>query len=234
MQLERILRSQGFGSRASTRALVLSGRVRIEGECCGDPLRDIDPEGLRFEVDGTPWVFRKQAYLMLNKPTNYECSRKPDYYPSVYSLLPEPLVNRGTQAVGRLDADTTGILLLTDDGQFIHTFTSPKKEVRKTYEIGTRHPVDTRQLEALIAGVVLHDDPRPVRAVACERLGECKFSMAVTEGKYHMVKRMVAAVGNRVETLHRVSVGELHLPDDLEPGAWRWLEEDHLQQLGWH
>ena len=233
LQLERILRSQGFGSRPVCRDLVLSGRVAINGKPCDDPLVDLEPKGLAFSVDDVAWVYREFCYVMLNKPIQYECSHKPDFYPSIYSLLPRPLITRGIQAVGRLDADTTGLLLLSDDGQFIHTFTSPKKNVAKIYEITTRHPIISGQVETLLAGVTLHDDPKAVRATACDIIDEKTLKMTVTEGKFHLVRRMVAAAGNRVEALHRTEIGGLTLPGELPGGQWRWLDERELRQLGW-
>ncbi len=163
---------------------------------------------------------------MLHKPAGYECSQKPRHHPSVLSLLPPPLRTRGVQPVGRLDEDTTGLLLLTDDGALIHRLTSPKWHVPKVYEVGTKHPVTDEQIARLLAGVVLDDDPAPVRAAACERTGERALRLTLTEGKYHQVKRMVAAVGNRVETLHRSRFGALALPEALQPGQWQWLPAD--------
>lgn len=231
MELERLLRSQGFGSRPECRALVYSGRVSVAGVPCDDPYAEFEPEGFGFSVDGLPWKYRKFAYLALNKPGDYECSHKPKHHPSVYTLLPRPLLTRGVQAVGRLDEDTTGLLLLTDDGQFIHTYTSPKKLVTKVYEVTTKHPVDDAQVSALLAGVLLNDEPAPIAAAACERLAERLLRLTVTEGKYHLVKRMVAAASNRVEALHRVSIGGFELPASLPPGQWMWLEAADLERL---
>jgi 16S rRNA pseudouridine516 synthase len=135
------------------------------------------------------------------------------------------------QAVGRLDQDTTGMLLLTDDGKFIHRMSSPRHHVPKVYEVGVKHPLDAGQVSRLLAGVVLDDDPAPVRAAACEAVAEHHLRLTLTEGKYHQVKRMLAAVGNRVETLHRSQIGGLHLPDDLAPGQWRWLSETDLSLI---
>lgn len=231
MELERLLRSQGFGSRPECRALVYSGRVSVAGALCDDPCAEFEPEGFGFSVDGLPWKYRKFAYLALNKPGDYECSHKPKHHPSVYTLLPRPLLTRGVQAVGRLDEDTTGLLLLTDDGQFIHTYTSPKKLVAKVYEVTTKHPIDDAQVSALLAGVLLNDEPAPIAAAACERLAERLLRLTVTEGKYHLVKRMVAAASNRVEALHRVSIGGFELPASLPPGQWMWLEAADLERL---
>jgi 16S rRNA pseudouridine516 synthase len=133
--------------------------------------------------------------------------------------------------VGRLDQDTTGLLLLSDDGAFLHRMTSPKHHVPKVYEVTTKHPVDPRQVARLVEGVVLEDDPKPVRAAACEATAECALRLTLTEGKYHQVKRMLAAVGNRVEGLHRSRIGGLALPADLAPGQWRWLEPEDLDRL---
>ena len=135
------------------------------------------------------------------------------------------------QAVGRLDQDTTGLLLLTDDGKFIHRMSSPRHHVPKVYEVGTSHPVDERQVARLLEGVVLDDSPQPVRAAACVQTGERQLELTLTEGKYHQVKRMLAAVGNRVEMLHRSRIGALSLPADLLPGQWRWLDEAEVQAL---
>ncbi|HKX43792.1 MAG TPA: 16S rRNA pseudouridine(516) synthase, partial [Burkholderiaceae bacterium] len=148
---------------------------------------------------------------------------KPKHHPSVMSLLPPPLRVRDVQPVGRLDEDTTGLLLLTDDGALIHRLTSPKKHVAKVYEVGCADPVGDAACAALIGGVVLRDDPQPVRAAACERTGERTLRLTLLEGKYHQVKRMIAATGNAVTSLHRSRYGALTLPDDLAPGHWRWL-----------
>ena len=231
IELERLLRSQGFGSRPECRALVHAGRVTVDGVVCDDPYVCIDPEGLVFCVDGAPWAYREHVYLALNKPAGYECSQKPTFHPSVYTLLPRPLVTRGVQAVGRLDEDTTGLLLLSDDGQFIHTYTAPKKKVAKVYDVRVKHALDTQQIDALLAGVQLNDEPAPVAAAACEVLADRLLRLTITEGKYHLVKRMVAAAGNRVEGLARVAIGGLELPAELAAGQWTWLEADDLERL---
>jgi 16S rRNA pseudouridine516 synthase len=149
---------------------------------------------------------------------------KPRHHPSVMSLLPLPLRVRGLQPVGRLDEDTTGLLLLTDDGALIHRLTSPKHKVPKVYEVTARHPVDARQLQALRDGVVLDDDPAPARALDARTEGDHRLLLTLAEGRYHQVKRMVAAVGNRCDALHRSRFGALVLPTDLPAGQWRWCE----------
>ncbi|ATE61995.1 pseudouridine synthase [Thauera sinica] len=237
MQLERLLHAQGFGSRKECRALIHAGFVSVAGTLCDNPATDFDPgstdgaPGLAFEVDGEPWRFRARAYLMLHKPAGYECSHKPTFHPSVFRLLPDPLPNRGVQCVGRLDQDTTGLLLLSDDGQFIHRWSSGKKRTPKLYELTLADPIDDAAVQRLLDGVQLDDEPAPVAALACERTAELSLRLTVGEGKYHQVKRMIGAVGNRVVALHRSRVGGLTLDPDLEPGEWRWLEPADFEAL---
>lgn len=231
MQLERILQRHGFGTRRECRALIVEERVAVAGTLCTEPVAEIATGGLVFSVDGVSWPFMEFATLMLHKPAGYECSRKPMHHPSVLELLPRPLRLRGVQPVGRLDEDTTGLLLVTDDGQLNHVLSSARRKVPKIYRVTTRHAVDKDQVERLLAGVLLNDEPDPIAAAACEIAGEKLLRLTVTEGKYHQVKRMVAAAGNRVEALHREAVGELALPDDLGVGEWRWLSAVDLNRL---
>jgi 16S rRNA pseudouridine516 synthase len=228
VRLAQILYTQGFGTRRECAGLILAGGVEVAGAVVDDPDAEIAVDGLVFNVAGRAWPYHERALVLLNKPAGYECSQKPRHHPSVLTLLPAPLRTRGLQPIGRLDEDTTGLLLLTDDGTLIHRLTSPKHHVPKVYEVGTKHPVDAGQLERLREGVVLDDDPKPVRAAACEATGERSLRLTLTEGKYHQVKRMVAAAGNRVETLHRSAFGTLVVPDDLAPGAWRWVDPAHF------
>lgn len=228
LRLSHLLFTQGFGTRRECAGLVRLGRVQVGGTPIDDPDADVEPDGLVFSVDGVDWPYRPQAIVLLHKPAGYECSRAPRHHPSVLSLLPPPLRRREVQPVGRLDADTTGALLLTDDGTLLHRLTSPKHHVAKVYCVTTRHPVDAAQARRLCDGVVLDDDPAPVRAEACEIVAPHRVELTLTQGKYHQVKRMLAAVGNRVEALHRSRFGALALPHDLAPGAWRWVARAEL------
>jgi len=245
MQLQDILYSQGFGTRRVCAGLIQQGFVHVYDSNdppvlvkCTQAATEFEASGLRFQVQGADWPYADKAYVLLNKPSGTECSQKPSTYPSIYTLLPSPLRLRpqkgavqGVQAVGRLDQDTTGMLLLTDDGQFIHRMSSPRHHVPKVYEVTVKHPLDDRQINQLLSGVVLDDDPKPVRAAACLAVSEFHLRLTLTEGKYHQVKRMVAAVSNRVDALHRSQIGGLRLPDDLAPGQWRWLGADDLARI---
>lgn len=245
MQLQEILYSQGFGTRRVCAGLIQQGLVQVYANdnldnptVCKEAAAEFEATGLRFKVQGSDWPYFEKAYILLNKPAGTECSQKPSTYPSIYTLLPSPLRLRpqkaavqGVQAVGRLDQDTTGMLLLTDDGKFIHRMSSPRHHVPKVYEVTVKHPLDDIQVQKLLSGVVLDDDPKPVKAAACEAVSPFHLRLTLTEGKYHQVKRMVAAVSNRVEVLHRSQIGGLRLPEDLMPGQWRWLSAQDLASI---
>ncbi len=224
LPLEQVLFSQGFGTRRHCAALIAAGQVQVGGVTVDDPRALVATDGLVFVVAGQAWRYRARALVLLHKPLGYECSTKPRHHPSVLALLPAPLRERGVQPVGRLDADTTGLLLLTDDGTLIHRLTSPKHHVAKVYEVTCKHDLAPDTVARLLAGVVLDDDPLPVRASACEAVGERQLRLTLTEGRYHQVKRMVAAAGNRVQALHRSAFGAWTLPADLAPGSWRWAD----------
>jgi len=228
MRLRQILFSQGFGTRRECEALIWHALVQVGERVLDDPDEELDTDGLVFSVRGQPWPFHDKALLMMNKPAGYECSRKPRHHPSVMSLLPAPLRQREVQPIGRLDEDTTGLLLFTDDGALIHKLTSPKWHVPKVYVADCADAVETRQVQQLLDGVVLHDDPLPVRAAACEATAERQLRLTLTEGKYHQVKRMIAAAGNHVSALRREAFGALQLPADLAAGQWRWVERDAI------
>ncbi len=242
MQLQDILYSQGFGTRRVCAGLIQQGLVRIytqqqptNGVVVKDAILHFVEEGLRFQVQGVDWHYHSKAYVLFHKPAGTECSKKPSMHPSIYTLLPSPLRLRpnksaiqGIQAVGRLDQDTTGMLLMSDDGQFIHRMSSPKKHVPKIYEVTTKHEIDAIQIQNLLSGVVLDDSPTPVLASAAKKITPYHLQLTLTEGKYHQVKRMLAAVGNRVESLHRSQIGSLTLPSDLKEGQWRWLTNAEL------
>jgi 16S rRNA pseudouridine516 synthase len=229
MKLTQALFLQGFGTRRDCDGLVRGGHVAWQGEVCLDPGAEVDTEGLVLQVRGETWPYHAQALLVMNKPAGVECSQKPKHHPSIYSLLPAPLRRRDVQSVGRLDADTTGLLLFTDNGALLHKLTSPKHHVAKVYEVGCKHPVTPEQIAQLLQGVKLLDDPDTVQAAAAEPTGEREdglhgLRLTLVQGKYHQVKRMLAAVSNRVEHLHRSRFGPLRLPETLAPGAWQWLD----------
>lgn len=228
MRLEQILFTQGFGTRHECRGLIVNGHVTINQTVVEDPQSDFDVNGLVFSVDGVNWPYVEKAIIAMNKPTGYECSRKPLHHPSVLSLLPAPLRNRGVQPVGRLDEDTTGLLILTDDGALIHRLTHPKKHVSKIYRVTAKHAMTQEMFGRLLEGVMLDGEREKVVADDLVQIDDHVFEMQITQGKYHQVKRMVAAVGNRVSALHRVALGNYHLPDDLTVSKWRFIRREEL------
>lgn len=229
--LERILHKQGHGSRKLCRIMIINEEVTVNGELCDNPNESFSLDGLHYTISGEAWQYREKSYLMMHKPGNYECSHKTQHHPTIYSLLPHPLVARGVQCIGRLDEDTTGLILLSDDGQFIHRMSSPKHKVPKIYEVLCKHAISDTQIEQILSGVQLIDEDETIAALACTRISENTIHMTLAEGKYHQVKRMIAAISNRVEGLKRIQIGELTLPEDLAAGAWRWLSEQDLAKL---
>ncbi|MFN7834796.1 MAG: 16S rRNA pseudouridine(516) synthase [Burkholderiaceae bacterium] len=226
MNIVKLLQREGFGSRKQVTSLIDQRLVAIDEALVTshDLIWQIG-KNFHLSIAGDRIEPAKQVYVAMHKPIGYETSHRPSHHPGVFSLLPHYLVGRGVQAAGRLDADTTGLLLLSDDGGFIHKLANGKKHVPKIYAVDTRHPIDDGLLKRLLDGVLLHGEDQAVHAQTCQQTGTHSFRMTITAGKYHQVKRMVAAASNRVERLHRVAVGNYTLPADLAPGKWRYLDE---------
>lgn len=232
LNIERILQKQGFGTRKQCRIMIFNEEITVNGQMCDDPDAEFELENLSFTVKGEAWDYKEKSYLMMHKPSNYECSHKTQHHPTIYSLLPYPLVERKVQCIGRLDEDTTGLILISDDGQFIHKMSSPKHKVPKIYEVTCKHPVSEANIHALLGGVKLVDETEIIAALDVKQTSDTVIHMTLAEGKYHQVKRMVAAISNRVEGLKRIQIGQLKLPDDLKMGEWRWLSESDMMKLG--
>jgi len=227
MFLEKMLQSQGFGSRKHCQQLIKNGAIQIQNEVVTDPKFKLDTQNLVFSVYTETFQYREKVYIALNKPQDYECSHQSTHHFSVFDLLDDVLMNRGLQTVGRLDQDTTGLLLLTDDGQFLQALTHPKKHVAKVYQIQTADPITDDQIQQLEQGVELRNEKGTFAATDVQRLAEYALQITVHQGVYHQVKRMLAAVGNKVESLHRAQVGQLALKDLVE-GEWVYLTEDQV------
>ncbi|MCU4412907.1 16S rRNA pseudouridine(516) synthase [Acinetobacter sp. WU_MDCI_Axc73] len=228
MLLEKMLQSQGFGSRKHCQQLIKNGAIKIQGEVQTDIKHWVKLEGLNFSVYGQNYTYREKVYIALNKPQGFECSHQPQHHQSVFNLFPEILRERGLAAVGRLDQDTTGLLLLTDDGHFLHALTHPKRHVPKIYYVTTLDPISQEQLTALENGVELHNEKGIFAATDVFLLNEYQVSLTIHQGVYHQVKRMLAAVGNKVQALHRQKIGELDLPE-IGLGEWIYLNKEQIQ-----
>lgn len=232
LTLDRILQSQGFGTRKYCRGLVEDGEVSINGEVVDNIKTAFDTTDFEFTIFEEVWRYREHVYIVLNKPANFECSRKPSHHPGVLTLLPEQFTWRDLQPVGRLDHDTTGMLLMSDDGPFIHAQSSPKRHIPKVYVATTHEPVTPELIEQLLGGVQLHDEPAPLAAQTCRMLGEHQIEIVLEQGKYHQVKRMLAAAGNHCSALNRSAIGELTLDSlGLEEGEWAYLDAAQLALL---
>lgn len=232
LSLDRILQSQGFGTRKYCRELVADGEVSIGGAIVTDSHAGIETDGLEFSVFGESHRYRERLYIALNKPANYECSRKPSHHPGVLSLFPEQFIRRDVQPVGRLDHDTTGLLLLSDDGAFIHAQSSPRRHIPKVYVATTHDPVTPELVAKLMGGVKLHDETLPLAAVTCRTIETHQLEIVLEEGKYHQVKRMLAAAGNHCTALRRSQIGGLKLDTlGLAEGEWRYLDAGQLALL---
>lgn len=232
LSLERILQSQGFGARKWCRELISAGEVSIAGVTVTDPQLSIETNGLTFTVFDEQWLYREHVYIALHKPGNFECSRKPSHHPGVLTILPEQLTRRDVQPVGRLDHDTTGLLLMSDDGAFIHKQSSPKHHIPKIYVASTHDPVTPELIAKLLAGVKLHDEPAPLAALTCRMLATHQLEIVLEQGKYHQVKRMLAAADNHCTALCRAQIGQLKLETlGLAEGEWCYLDAAQLALL---
>lgn len=226
LPLDRILQGQGFGTRKACRQLIETGKVVIAGGTVSDHRAVFEVGGLEFEVFGEQWRYRPHVYLALHKPANFECSRKPSHHPGVLSLLPEQFAWRDVQPVGRLDHDTTGLLLMSDDGAFIHAQSSPKRHIPKVYVATTHDAVTPALVDLLLAGVQMHDEPAPLAALSCRQIATHQLEIVLEQGKYHQVKRMLAAAGNHCSALCRTAIGGLALAElGLAEGKWCYLDE---------
>ncbi len=236
--LLEVLVSQGLGSKRECLSALLHGEVQLGYAGTGgitwtvteDPEAIPVLEGLHLRCGMWELPHFERLYIALHKPAGMECSRAPTSHASVLDFFSAPFLKRGLQTVGRLDADATGLLLLTDDGDFNHIVTSPRRKLPKTYRIGLRHDLSPEQQKSLEDGVVLKDDPRPTLPAQIKRLSDREVEITITEGRYHQVKRMLGAVGNRVDSIHRISIGGVSL-GDLEAEKWRNLSNEEVEPL---
>lgn len=232
LTLERLLASIGFGSRKECRALIRMGLVELEGIVQEDPFVEFETRPDSITVNGEEVTTETKIYGILHKPLGYECSAKPQHHESVFSLLPSRFQGMGVRLVGRLDVDTSGLICFSNQGDFIHALESPKRGVKKRYLATLARPLEKEQEEQLLNPMMLKNEKRPVQAKSLNRLEEKVVEIEITEGLYHQVRRMFAAVGNHVEALKRISIGNLDLEQtELLPGEWRLCEAEDLKKL---
>lgn len=235
-RVDKLLGSMGYGSRSEMARLGKAGGIVLDGADLTDVSKRIPvtPDlPSRMQIDGEPLDPPPGLVLMLHKPLGMTCSHKEDGA-LVYDVLPDRWRRRdpAISTIGRLDKQTTGLLLLTDDGDLLHRVISPKRHVAKVYRAGLARPLAGTEADLFAAGgLVLEGEDKPLAPAALEVLSPTEARLTVTEGRYHMVRRMFAAVGNHVETLHRERIGGLSLPDDLAPGDWRRLDPGEIDLI---
>ena len=230
LTLERLLAGIGFGSRKEARALVRMGVVELNGEVQEDPFVEFKERPATITVNGEEVTTQEKLYVMLHKPLDVECSHNARDHRSVFELLPDRFTAMGIQTVGRLDADSEGLLLLSNQGDFIHKVESPKKGYLKKYRVTLARPFTEEQKAELLGGVMLKGERRPVLAREIAVDGD-SVVILIGEGLYHQVRRMFAAVGNHVETLKRDAIGPVLLDETLGKGGWRFLTDDEVASL---
>jgi 16S rRNA pseudouridine516 synthase len=231
-RLDQLIASLGYGSRKEVRAWIDAGRVSVGGSNQTDPGTRVEPAAVR--IDGEPLDHPGRLLLLLNKPAGRVCSHSPSEGSNVYGLLPERWQRRNppVTSVGRLDKETTGLLLLTDCTALVHRLTSPKNKVAKTY-LATLDRELPLEAEDIISGghCLLPGETQPCAPATVRRLGSLKAEIVVTEGRYHQVRRMFATLGCEVLELHRLRLGDLDL-GSLAPGEWRELPIGHFDGTG--
>ena len=228
VRLDKLLAGSGLYTRSQAQAAVRAGLVTVDGRCARKPEEKVSRESAVL-AEGRVVDTAEFVYYMMNKPAGYISATEDGAWPAVTDLLPKHLQNRGVFPAGRLDADVTGLLLLTDDGAFAHRITAPRSVLPKTYEIWTGGPLGPADAEALTAGVTMADGT-VYRPAKLELDGEdpCHGWVTVTEGKFHEVKNLIASRGRRVERMCRVSIGGLALDRSLAPGQFRPLTDAEL------
>lgn len=229
MRLDKYVSQCSGLSRKSVKQVLHQMRIAVNGE----PVRNAGL-GLSGQetvtLDGHRLTLPGARYLMLHKPAGVVCATEDSSQRTVLDLLPSNLAS-GLQIVGRLDKDTTGLLLLTDDGQWNHRITSPRRACAKVYRVTTADPIEPSAIEAFRNGIVLKDDPKPTQPAQLVLEDSHRASVTLVEGRYHQVKRMFAALGNRVTALHRASVGSIQLDPVLPEGHFRSLTEDEINSV---
>ena len=221
-RLDKIISSQFPISRSEARRAIKIGRVSVEGKVIKDFGFLADPDSERIEYEGQAVNYKKHLYIVMNKPKGIISASNDKSQQTVVDLVPEELRRQGMFPVGRLDKDTTGILLITDDGEFGHNLMSPKKHVPKTYEVLLDGKLLPEMCEAFKSGIVLADGTL-CAPTEMEILSERKALVTLREGKYHQIKRMFGTLGLGVEELKRISIGGLRLPEDIKEGDCREL-----------
>jgi 16S rRNA pseudouridine516 synthase len=226
MRLDRFLSHATGLSRSQAQRAIRAGEVRVAGAVVTDPGAHVEAHSA-IAFAGRSIEERTPRYFMLHKPAGCVCATEDREHRTVLDLL-DAQNPTGLHVAGRLDIDASGLVLITDDGEWSHRVTSPRHEFPKTYRVTLETPLSEEAATTLRAGVALRNEPRRCAPAALERLADSVWRLTITEGKYHQVKRMLAAVGNRVLALHRERIGKVALDPDLAPGEYRPLTDEEI------
>ena len=230
VRLDKLLADQGIATRKELKTIIRSGRVQVDGQTVKVPETKLDPAACRVTVDGAELKLARHHYYMMDKPEGVVTATEDSRQGTVLDLVTDEMRRMGLFPVGRLDKDTSGLLLLTDDGDFAHRVISPKSCVEKLYYAVVAGEVGEEDVTAFSRGIVLGDGTACLPA-KLEPLGNSACLVTVVEGKYHQVKRMLAARGKPVQKLRRLSIGGLSLDENSVPGTWRELDDEDLCRL---
>ncbi|EAF5287769.1 rRNA pseudouridine synthase [Listeria monocytogenes] len=230
MRLDKLLSHTGFGSRKEVKPLLKSGAVVVNGTIQKDSKTQVNPDKDQITVHGTPVVYQEFVYFMLHKPQNVVSATEDNVSETVIDLLAQEDTLTDPFPVGRLDKDTEGLLIITNDGTLAHNLLSPKKHIDKTYYAKIDGDVTAADVEAFAAGIEL-DDGYTCKPASLEIITPNEINVTIQEGKFHQVKRMFAARGKTVSYLKRISMGNLQLDESLELGEYRPLTEAELAIL---
>lgn len=229
MRLDQFVANSTALSRKDAKRAVSAGRVNVNGERCKKAKQPISKHD-EVHLDGQPVSLPEALYLMMNKPAGVVSATTDSTQPTALDLLPVDLSAR-VHIAGRLDKDTTGLLLLTSDGQWSHRITSPRRDCPKTYRVSLAEPLGDSARQQLEKGILLKGEDTPTKPACVIQHADTVLDLTIHEGRYHQVKRMLAAVGNRVTALHRHRIGPITLDEGLAPGEFRLLTDDEVQAL---
>lgn len=228
-RIDKIIASQGQYSRKEVKALIAKGRIAVDGRVVSSSSEKADPMTMLLTVDGKPLEFKRNLYLVLNKPKGYVSATEDREHPTVLELMPQEYRGRDLFPAGRLDRDTTGLMIITDDGVLAHNILAPKKHVPKRYHVELDIPVTEEMRLGFSEGVMLNDGV--CKAADLIKTGEKTAEVTLREGRYHQIKRMFGCFGAEVVELKRLGMGRLSLPEDLAEGECREMSEEELALL---
>ena len=231
-RIDKIISSQGQYSRSEVKKLIKGGRITLNGRVLKSSDEKADPDSCVIAIDGKPLGYKKHIYIMLNKPQGVVSATDDRDHKTVIDLVPKELKRAGLFPAGRLDGDTVGFVIITDDGDFAHRILSPKNHIMKTYHATLQRPVTQADIDAFRNGIELKDGTLCLEAqVKPLDSDEPMAEIKICEGKYHQVKRMFAALGNKVVYLKRVKMGELCLDESLKEGQCREITAEELELI---